>query len=1265
MRLTLPMARTAKGRSGFALVIALSLMAFVLLLILSITSFVVVEQQSANIAKQQLTAKQNALVGLQIAIGELQQRLGPDQRATASADILNSSNNPYTLVWHSDPTKGWDGATKDWITGGDADFALPLLSVDPAKLNTLISSGGEFNESALDNPVELMTITNPGDGTLTSLKAERRPLVDAQGATTGNYAWVAQDESLKANLKTEHGDYQNTDSGLDLVETSRRLSVFPYANAAGIEIEGALPFDTIQPVVNGKLNDDYFEKIQKAEDLSDLITSGLLDPVEKSGSNAEQLASYRNHFTLNSKGVLADAKNGGLRRDLSRGLDDQYFEKLHGVPVFGIDSAAKSFSATETLSAIRSTPSLIADGINAPVGDPWKILRDYYNFYRPVDDTLGKYGPLEKSENTFYGLDNPTQPNPKTRMRLTHEDIARGLTFMYEDNGGGRYGNEIFPYSANISPLTPTPRSNPKRDFSITNDDWFLLTPQIRPVVLKNTLKLGFFFEEIVDPANAQFGKYILFFRAYPSFTLWNPFNVAIDFNPSTSPNSVSNASVVKFNHTSNIAIQLEIENGGSKELRQINLENIAPDITAIDKDTLSNQGLPTQMPPGAVWVMGLTQNYSTDSNSSISVDLAPASVSSISEDNHVLVRAERIITKEVRLNRDGTPRLDNNGNQSYYRENEETVYFDAEDEITLFEESSRKWLDEFRWWGIIESNGESYKCFRTGENADLPKPNSIGGTGTYVGKVKDLTLSSSGTLDLFPLITINFKANTTSTQTNSPSFPAFAQINTLGANPLVVAMEDGRGDVKALYHRQRSDGIDEDFTSILPERAPSGRGFYGESFDSGVGVSRITLYDLPRHPIISITDFKNLTLGWHEDTHARPIGASWPLSTLFDLSNTYIRNAEPNGYKTGSWADQSSYNQGAGCDTSYLYNDTLFDGYFFSGIPSEDRDSIKFQRNHTFPYGIEYGKDYVVARSPIANTRLSYYKTPDLDNLRGLDTKSETADGFEKAAACLMIDAPFNINSTSAKAWQAILSGFRGQDIVGVDGGISGSDRSKKNYRGFESSPFVDNFIPSGNNFSLSGEKEDIYAGYRRLNDAEIISLSEKIVKEIRDRGASRTLGAFVNRDLQGTINQKKMGRIDAAIKAAGFNTFSDSSHYADRYSNPDKKGARMFKDSIVEDSYAGLSGYIKQQDVLRPLAPIMTSRGDTFTLRCYGETTNPASGQISGKAWCEAVLQRLPDYVDSSLDPWEKPKATNTNKRYERTFKVVQFRWLHSENI
>lgn len=77
MSTPLPISSGIKRQSGFALVIALSLMAFVLLLLLSITSFVGVEQQSANIAKQQLSARQNALAGLQVAMGELQVRVGP------------------------------------------------------------------------------------------------------------------------------------------------------------------------------------------------------------------------------------------------------------------------------------------------------------------------------------------------------------------------------------------------------------------------------------------------------------------------------------------------------------------------------------------------------------------------------------------------------------------------------------------------------------------------------------------------------------------------------------------------------------------------------------------------------------------------------------------------------------------------------------------------------------------------------------------------------------------------------------------------------------------------------------------------------------------------------------------------------------------------------------------------------------------------------------------------------------------------------------
>ncbi|MGB0416976.1 MAG: hypothetical protein ACPGKS_09015 [Coraliomargarita sp.] len=159
-------------------------MAFILLLVMSITSFVAVEQQSSSIARQQTLAEQNALTGLQMALGELQLRLGPDQRATASADILDATNNPYTLVWHSDPSKGWDSARSDWTDSGSIDdFALPLVSVDPGKLTTIIQNSGQFDEAQLDNAVELMKITNPSDDSLASLKAERRPVIDANGVT--------------------------------------------------------------------------------------------------------------------------------------------------------------------------------------------------------------------------------------------------------------------------------------------------------------------------------------------------------------------------------------------------------------------------------------------------------------------------------------------------------------------------------------------------------------------------------------------------------------------------------------------------------------------------------------------------------------------------------------------------------------------------------------------------------------------------------------------------------------------------------------------------------------------------------------------------------------------------------------------------------------------------------------------------------------------------------------------------------------------------
>lgn len=68
-------------------------MAFIVLLLLSLTTLVRVEARSAAQSLDQLAARQNALLGLQIALGELQKHAGPDQRVSAPASTVFPEKN--------------------------------------------------------------------------------------------------------------------------------------------------------------------------------------------------------------------------------------------------------------------------------------------------------------------------------------------------------------------------------------------------------------------------------------------------------------------------------------------------------------------------------------------------------------------------------------------------------------------------------------------------------------------------------------------------------------------------------------------------------------------------------------------------------------------------------------------------------------------------------------------------------------------------------------------------------------------------------------------------------------------------------------------------------------------------------------------------------------------------------------------------------------------------------------------------------------------
>ena len=175
---------------------------------------------------------------------------------------------------------------------------------------------------------------------------------------------------------------------------------------------------------------------------------------------------------------------------------------------------------------------------------------------------------------------------------------------------------------------------------------------------------------------------------------------------------------------------------------------------------------------------------------------------------------------------------------------------------------------------------------------------------------------------------------------------------------------------------------------------------------------------------------------------------------------------------------------------------------------------------------------------------------------------------------------------------------------------------------------------------------------------------LAEKIVDQVKARGPFMSISDFVNRQVSSNTSLNKAGAIQTAIdQSLNFITRDENDEIiaegplhkikragggelphnpADTYwhSVPFLIGDAGIYDSKPDDgkltdrlTTEGIAGDIRQADVLRALAPRLSARTDTFRIRAYGEVTD-ANGNIIAKAMCEAVVQRLPEYVDTETD-------------------------------
>lgn len=281
-----------KGRRGFALVLSLVLMGFLLLLLVGLSTTVWIEVHRAKQDEYSLLAQQNAKMAVLSAIGELQRTLGPDTRTSARADIVYDDDvgeyqSRWTGVWRmpspDDPSgfpDGIDPRSKPelitWLVSGNEGLSGGSLNYRPDSLD-----GGSSVGTVL-----LLRESEAGDVSegIVSYSAVRAPKVEIPG---GAYAWWVEDEGIKYKISAVAENY-NTDT----------RPLFPLGNSAGFFSE---KFD-----VNFDHPRQYWDSIFNLESISNSNPDlGKLEP----------------HVTLNGYGVIADSLRGGLRLDLSAILE--------------------------------------------------------------------------------------------------------------------------------------------------------------------------------------------------------------------------------------------------------------------------------------------------------------------------------------------------------------------------------------------------------------------------------------------------------------------------------------------------------------------------------------------------------------------------------------------------------------------------------------------------------------------------------------------------------------------------------------------------------------------------------------------------------------------------------------------------------------------------------------------------------------------------------------------------------------------------------
>ena len=322
--------RRSRPARGFALLIVITLLAFMVVLLLGLAVYTRVETAVAGNTQRQAQARENALLALNVALGQLQQHAGPDTRVTATAAHFNAIDGTrhYTGVWSSNATEtDTPGTPRTWLVSGnelrvaDTSEGAAQGSTVPAPLAIKPDAPGTRTVDLVGRNATGSTSRNADYvvAPLIDIPATGVPGTSASASTTvGRYAWWVGDQGVKAPVAIADSTDALTFAPYDSAELRSRIRQQLTLGAGPADATSGEPVFEPRDTNNASLVGG--QKVLATSQLAFLRTP----------ANAPLgLARVRQNlhaWSPNNFAVLADTKNGGLRQDLSLKPD------LLGVP---------------------------------------------------------------------------------------------------------------------------------------------------------------------------------------------------------------------------------------------------------------------------------------------------------------------------------------------------------------------------------------------------------------------------------------------------------------------------------------------------------------------------------------------------------------------------------------------------------------------------------------------------------------------------------------------------------------------------------------------------------------------------------------------------------------------------------------------------------------------------------------------------------------------------------------------------------------------